>query len=75
MMPGKDSRDLEGENVRGLPCRQGNEIVGLHGVFGTYEIYDLGLVFRKTGPLCQADGNRNFPGRRTQLLEECQAGI
>ncbi|KAA8893711.1 hypothetical protein FN846DRAFT_1003903, partial [Sphaerosporella brunnea] len=74
LMPKKESRDLEGENVRELRCREGCEIVGLHGVFDIYDIYDLGLVFQKAEPLCQANGNKNYfdHGQRTQLLAECQ---
>jgi hypothetical protein len=47
-MDRKASHELRGDNVTELRCGEDCEIVGLHGVFDTHEIYDLGLVGRQT---------------------------
>lgn len=44
--------DSSDENVTELRCPEDHEIVGLHGIFGIFDIHDLGLVVRKMSPLC-----------------------
>ena len=48
------------ESARSLLCPEGDEIVGLHGIFGIYAIHDMGLVVRerteRTGFPCHVNG-------------------
>ncbi|KAI5854718.1 hypothetical protein BZA05DRAFT_248172 [Tricharina praecox] len=45
--------DCFNKSVAALLCPDDHEIVGLHGIFGVFDIHDLGLVVRKaTPPLC-----------------------
>ncbi|KAI5790275.1 hypothetical protein EDC01DRAFT_121523 [Geopyxis carbonaria] len=39
--------DLNSSNVKILECPGDKEIVGLNGIYGTYQIHDLGLALRK----------------------------
>jgi hypothetical protein len=39
--------DLADNNVKSLECPDTDEIVGLHGIFGPYNIHDMALVLRK----------------------------
>ncbi|KAF8537164.1 hypothetical protein BDD12DRAFT_746052 [Trichophaea hybrida] len=38
--------DLADNNVKSLECPGTDEIAGLHGIFGPYNIHDMGLVLR-----------------------------